>query len=423
VTDFLGIKSGTPAPRAFLEKLPWLWSHLADINPLAAATGVASALLIYYWPRFGWKRVPGIIVATVAASVAIALLGWSHAHGVATVGSRFGLNGVPSGLPPFTLPLVTLDRIRGLLAPAITIALLGAIESMLSAVVSDGLINDRHDSNTELIAQGIANLVCPFFCGLPATGAIARTSANVRAGGTTPVAGMVHSATLLIIVLVFSRYAQFVPMAAIAAVLVMVALRMGEWHEVRRLHQMPVSDAAVLVTTMLLTVIFDLVIAVEVGMVLAAFLFIRRIAETTEVSLVTTDDELETPEQMARGKEIPEGVLVYRIFGPFFFGAAEKMEDALERVGMMPRVLILRLQLVTAMDATALNALESIVERMHAGGGVVILSGTHRQPLQMLAKAGFIEKIGRANIRAHFDDALARARAVLASSSPGAHPK
>jgi SulP family sulfate permease len=174
----------------------------------------------------------------------------------------------------------------------------------------------------------------------------------------------------------------------------------------------------VLVTTMLLTVVFDLVKAVEVGMVLAAFLFIKRIAETTEVSLVTAHDELETPEQVAHGKEIPEGVLVYRIFGPFFFGAAEKMEDALERVGTLPRVLILRLQLVTAMDATALNALESIFERLRASGGVLVLSGTHRQPLQMLAQAGFVEKIGRANIRANFDDALARAREVLAHGTP-----
>ena len=233
----------------------------------------------------------------------------------------------------FTLPAVSLERLRELMAPAMTIALLGSIESLLSAVVADGLINDRHDANTELIAQGVANIVSPLFCGLPATGAIARTSANVRAGGRTPVAGAVHAATLLVIVLAFSRYAQFVPMPAIAAVLVMVAARMGEWHELRRLRLMPRSDALVLVSTMVLTVVFDLVIAVEVGMVLAAILFIRRIAETTEVSAVTSLDELETPEQMARGKDIPKGVLVYRIFGPFFFGAAEKMEDALLRVG------------------------------------------------------------------------------------------
>jgi len=308
---------------------------------------------------------------------------------------------------------VTLGRVRELIAPAVTIAVLGSIESLLSAVVADGLIDDRHDANTELIAQGLANIVCPLFCGLPATGAIARTSANVRTGGRTPVAGIVHALTLLLIVLAFSRYAQFVPMAAIAAVLVMVAVRMGEWHELARLRQMPRSDAAVLLATLSLTVIFDLVVAVEVGMVLAAILFIRRVAETTEVSAVTTDDELESPEQMAHGKDIPEGVLAYRIFGPFFFGAAEKMEDALQRMERLPRVLILRLHLVPAMDATALNALESVVERMQAAGGTVVLSGPHRQPLQMLEKAGFIEKIGRANIQANFDEALGRAREIL----------
>ena len=415
VPDFLGIRAGAPAPREFLSKLHWLFAHAADINPLAAATGAASALLIWLWPRFGWRRIPGIIVATLAASVAIALLGWTHSHGVSTVGTRFGPDAIPSGLPPLALPTVSLERIRALVAPAVTIALLGSIESLLSAVVSDGLINDRHDANTELIAQGIANIVCPLFCGLPATGAIARTAANVRNGGTTPVAGVIHAATLLLIVLAFSHYGQFVPMAAIAAVLVMVALRMGEWHELRRLGQMPRSDALVLAATLTLTVVFDLVVAVEVGMVLAAILFIRRIAETTEVSQVTANDELETPEQVAHGKDIPEGVIVYRIFGPFFFGAAEKMEDALLRVGKLPRVLILRMQLVPAMDVTALNALESICERMQASGGVLILSGPHRQPLQMMAKAGFIEKIGRANIRAHFDDAIARSREVLAS--------
>jgi SulP family sulfate permease len=416
--DFLGIRTKEPAPPEFLEKLPWLWRHLPDANPLAAATAVGSALLIYLWPRFGWKRLPGMVVALVLATVAVTVLGWPHAHGVATLGARFGAQAIPSRLPPFAWPVVTLERLRGLIAPAVTIALLGSIESLLSAVVADGLINDRHDANTELIAQGLANIVCPLFCGLPATGAIARTSANIRTGGRTPVAGIVHALTLLAIVLAFSHYAQFVPMAAIAAVLVMVAARMGEWHELARLRQMPRSDALVLVTTLALTVVFDLVIAVEVGLLLAGVLFIRRMAETTEVSAVTVNDELETPEQLARGKDIPKDVLVYRIFGPFFFGAAEKMEDALQRVGRLPRVLILRVHLVPAMDATALNALESVVERMQAAGGTVILSGLHRQPLLMLAKAGFTGKIGQANLCAHFDDALARAREILHLPAP-----
>ncbi|MFT3867976.1 MAG: SulP family inorganic anion transporter [Nibricoccus sp.] len=423
--EFVGIQTSTTPPREFLEKIPWLLRNIPQINPLTAIVGVCCALFIYIWPRFGWRRLPGSIIALIGATAAVSFLNWESIYHVATVGSKFGPAAIPQHLPPLTLPTFSIARMRDLIAPATTIALLGAIESLLSAVVADSLVNDKHDANTELIAQGLANIVCPFFCGLPATGAIARTSANIRSGGRTPVAGIVHAVTLLLIVLVFPRYAQFVPMAAIAAVLVMVAYRMGEWHELARLKQMPRSDALVLVTTMALTVIFDLVVAVEVGMVLAAMLFIRRMADTTEISLVTTHDELETQEQVAHGKEIPEGVLVYRIFGPFFFGAAEKMENALLRIEKLPRVLILRMQLVPAMDATALNALESIVERIHAAGGVVILSGPHRQPLQLLAKAGFIEKIGRPNIRAHFDDALVRAREVLRKHhgvQPGAAP-
>lgn len=411
--EFVGIDAGSAPPREFFEKIPWLIAHIPAINPLTAIVGITCALFIYYWPRLGWRRVPGSIIALVGATAAVTFLGWQELYHVTTVGSKFGPDAIPNSLPPFHFPAFSLSRVRDLIAPATTIALLGAIESLLSAVVADSLVNDRHDANTELIAQGFANILCPFFCGLPATGAIARTSANIRSGGRTPVAGIVHALSLLAIVLLFSRYARFVPMAAIAAVLMMVAYRMGEWHELARLRQMPRSDAAVLVTTMALTIVFDLVVAVEVGMVLAAMLFIRRMADTTEISMVTTHDELETQEQVAHGKDIPEGVLVYRIFGPFFFGAAEKMENALQRVEKLPRVLILRMQLVPAMDATALNDLESIVERIHAAGGVVILSGPHRQPLQMLARAGFLEKIGRLNIRAHFDDALTRAREVL----------
>lgn len=419
-TEFLGLNTGSPAPREFHEKIPWILTHLSAVNPATLLIAVVSAVFILVWPkyraRFRADRVPGAIIAMIGSALLVAWLGWENSRDVATVGSRFGPEAIPHGLPPFVWPEISFARIRELLGPATTIALLGAIESLLSAVVADGLVNDRHDSNTELVAQGVANIVCPFFCGLPVTGAIARTSANVKAGGRTPVAGIVHALTLLLIVLFFSSFAKFVPMGAIAAVLVVVALRMGEWHELSRLRKMPLSDALVLVTTLSLTVIFDLVIAVEVGMVLASVLFIKRMAETTEITQVTAHDELETPEQIAHGKDIPAGVVVYRIFGPFFFGAAEKMEDALLRAGGLPRVLILRMQLVPAMDATALNALESIVERMQAKGGTVILSGPHRQPLDMMMKAGFIERLGRKNIRAHFDDALVRARQVLAAN-------
>ena len=411
--DFLGIHTGEAPPREFFERLHWLASHIGDINLPTLGLALACLAVIILWPKLGIRRVPGSIVAMLGATVLVSVAGWDQSLGIATIGSKFGDAAIPAGLPPISWPHFEWSMVRDLLGPATAIALLGASESLLSAVVADGLSNERHDSNTELVAQGIANIVCPFFGGLPATGAIARTSANVNNGGRSPVSGMVHAITLLGIILLFAKWAAHVPMAAMSAVLVFVALRMGEWHELRRLRFMPLSDAMVLLTTFALTVIFDLVIAVEVGMVLAAMLFIKRVSETTEVSPVFESDVLESPEQLVTGKSIPEGVLVYRIFGPFLFGAAEKMEDALERVEKLPRVLILRLHLVTAMDATALNALESVVERLQKHGGAVILSGLHRQPLEMLRKSGFFEAIGRKNLVAHFDDALVRARELL----------
>lgn len=411
--DFLGIHTTVPAPREFFERLHWLFAHFRDLNVPTLLLAAGCLIVIILWPRLGLKRVPGSIVAMLGATVLVAACGWQESLGIATIGSKFGSGAIPAGLPAFSWPAFDWKMMRDLIGPATAIALLGAIESLLSAVVADGLSNDRHDSNTELVAQGIANIVCPFFCGLPATGAIARTSANVNNGARSPIAGIVHAATLLGIILLFSRWASYVPMAAMSAVLVFVALRMGEWRELKRLSLMPRSDAVVLLTTFALTVVFDLVVAVEVGMVLAAVLFIKRVSETTEVSQVQASDVLESPEQLMHGKDIPEDVLVYRIFGPFLFGAAEKMEDAIERVSELPKVLILRLHLVTAMDATALNALESVIERLQHHGGTVILSGLHRQPLDMLRKAGFVEIIGRPNLVAHFDDALVRARVVL----------
>ncbi|RPJ35398.1 MAG: STAS domain-containing protein [Verrucomicrobiaceae bacterium] len=411
--DFLGISAAGPAPREFPERMHWLAMHAGQINIPTLLLSLGSLAVIMLWPKLGMRRVPGSIVALLGATVLVAAFGWQEKLGISTIGSQFGRAAIPAGLPAFSWPRFDWTMLRDLIGPATAIAVLGAIESLLSAVVADGLTGERHDSNTELVAQGVANIVCPFFGGLPATGAIARTSANVNNGGRSPVSGMVHALTLLGIILLFAKWAVYVPMAAMAAVLVFVALRMGEWHELKRLGRMPLSDAVVLVTTFALTVIFDLVIAVEVGMVLAAILFIKRVSETTEVSPVFESDVLESREQLVSGKEIPEGVLVYRIFGPFLFGAAEKMEDAIERVAELPQVLILRLHLVPAMDATALNTLESVVERFRKHGRTVILSGLHRQPLDMLRKAGFVEVIGRANLVAHFDDALVRARQVL----------
>lgn len=411
--DFFGLTTEGKRPAHFLPKLEFVWEFLPTFNPWACGLGLACVALIYLWPKYVTRRVPGPVVAVVVATLAVRLFDLP----VTTVGERFAA-GVPQGLPPFTVPQVDWATIRELVLPATAIAMLCAIESLLSAVVADGLINDRHRSNTELVAQGAANVAAPFFLGIPVTGAIARTAANIESGARTPVSSLVHAATLLVVVVALAPLANHIPLPAMAAVLIMVARRMGEWHELVRLPRLPRSDALVLLTTCLLTVIFDLTVAVVVGMVLAALLFMKRISETTEISRVTTSDELESEEHLVRGKDIPEGVLVYRIFGPFFFGAAEKLEDALVGLGALPRVLILRMQLVPAMDATALNALASVVERMEAAGGRVVLSGPHRQPLEMMRRAGFVERVGRRNIRGTFDEALVRARELLAELPP-----
>ena len=409
--DFLGIRADSPPPRDFLHLIQWLWENLPHANMMNLAVAAGCVAVILFWPRLGIRKISGSIVARIAAALVVFVAGQQHGFDVATIGVKFGA--IPQGLPGIHWPGFTWGQIRDLIGPAMAIALLGAIESLLSAVVADGMTGDRHDSNTELIAQGVANIVCPFFFGLPATGAIARTSANVTNGARSPVSGIICSGTLLLVVILFAKGATFVPVAAMSAVLVVVAIHMGEWHAMKRLALMPRSDAAVLVTTFALTVLFDLVIAVEVGMVLAAILFIKRVSQTTEVSRVTEDDVLESPEQIAQGKAVPEGVLVYRIFGPFLFGAAEKLEDAMENMRKMPGVLILQMHLVNAMDASALNTLESVTERMQKQNGTVILSGLHRQPLDMLRRSGFVEVIGRKNLCAHFDHALARAHEIL----------
>lgn len=405
--DFLGLAGAGPAPLEFVEKIRWLSHHAGQTDLRSFGLAILCVAGILLWTKLKLKFVPGSIVVMVAATLLVMVTGWGGE--VATIGSKFGSGAIPSDFHFLQLPQWNFQMIHSLLGPAMAIALLGAIESLLSAVVADGLSDERHDSNTELIAQGMANLVCPLVGGLPATGAIARTSANYTNGGRTPIAGCVHAATLLVVVLVAAKWAAYIPMATMSAVLVVVALRMGEWHELRRVARMPRSDAAVLLATFTLTVVFDLVIAVGAGMALAAILFIKRVAETTEVGRVTSEDMLERHEHIAQGKDIPPDVLVYRIFGPFLFGAAEKMQDAMARIEKWPRVLILRLHLVTAMDATGMNALQSMVERMKKRGGTLIISGIHQQPLQMLRKAGFIEVIGRHNFCATFDDALRRA--------------
>ena len=294
-----------------------------------------------------------------------------------------------------------------------TIALLAAIESLLCAVVADGMVDDRHDANQELIAQGLANIISPLFGGIAATGAIARTATNVKSGARTPVAGIVHALTLLIIILVAAPLAKFVPLAALSAVLVNVAIHMGEWHNFTRLRKWPVCDSAVFLSAFALTVAVDLTVAVEIGMVLAAILFIKRSSETTQIMAVDESTETEGSQHSLIGKEVPKGVMIYRMMGAFFFGAVDKLETILKSEKREPEVLILRMRKVVAMDATGLNALEDLYEKLHRKGKHLVLSAPHTNPLMVMEKAGFIERLGRENVCPHIDAALARSREIL----------
>lgn len=408
IKDFFGLKLD-PVPSDFVEKMGALYQHAPSWNPQATLLSAACFGVIFFWPK-KFSRIPGSIVALVLATVATVVFKLP----VETIGSRFG--GIPQSLPPFHFPEISWLHIHDLIRPATTIALLAAIESLLSAVVADGLIDDRHDSNQELIAQGVANLFSPLLGGIPATGAIARTATNIRSGGRTPVAGLVHAFTLLGIILIAAPLAKFIPLAALSAVLIVVAFNMGEWREFLLIRRLPGSDVLVLLTTFFLTVVFDLTLAVEVGMILAAMLFIRRVADMTQVTLVNEESETEGEQHSVKGKEVPPGVLVFRVFGVLMFGAADKLENLLLHAHQEPQVTILGMHKVLAMDSTALDALERLYEKIHRRGKHLILCGPHTQPLFLMDKAGFVDEIGFENLVGDMDAALARAREILAKS-------
>ena len=411
VKDFFGLKmEGVPAD--FLEKAQAYAEHAGTMHWPTLVLAATSLALIAIWPKKWARRVPGSIVALFAGTVAVSFFGIP----VETIGSRFG--GIPQGLPLPRIPGVSWETIQELIRPAFTIAMLAGIESLLSAVVADGMIDDRHDSNQELVANGIANIGSALFMGIPATGAIARTATNVKTGARTPIAGIIHALTLLAIVLLFAPLARNIPLASLSAVLIFVAWNMGEWHQFKRLATWPKSDAAVFLTAFALTVLVDLTVAVEVGMVLAAVLFIKRISETTQITKVDAESETEGAHDSIIGKEIPEGVLVFRLFGAFTFGAADKLETALKRASQQPEVLILRMRQVLAVDATGLNALEDIYEKLLYKGKHLILSGPHAQPLFTMTRAGFIDRLGEPNVCATLDDALARAKTILEFKKP-----
>ncbi len=411
VKDFLGLKMGA-VPADFLHKWGAFATHFGTADLTTTGIALFSLAVILVWPRIN-RRVPGAFVALIVATVLVRAF---HLP-VETIGSRFG--GISASLPHPVLPHVTLSEVQGLVAPAFTIAILAAVESLLAAVVSDGMIGGRHRSNMELVAQGVANIASPLFGGMPATGAIARTATSIKNGGRTPVAGIVHAVTLLLITLAFGRWAALVPLPTLAAILVVVAYHMSEWRTFRAELRAPKSDVAVLLATFGLTVLVDLTVAIEVGMVLAAFLFMRRMSEVTSVSAVTrefsdteSEDELGETAGSAGGR-IPPGVQIYEINGPFFFGAAERFKDALTVVSEAPKVLILRMRHVSAMDSTGMHALRALVRRSRADGTLVLLSGVHMQPLVALRRSGMLDDIGEDTLCDNLEIALRRARAHL----------
>ncbi len=411
--DALGLRMTDP-PAELVERITAYVAHAGTVNPYAVGLTVFTlVLLLSPWRS---PRVPAPLVALLAGTAAARLLDLP----VETIGSRFGA--IPSTLPVPVLPSVSLGELRELVGPALAIAALGAIESLLSAVVADGMIGGRHRSNMELVAQGVANIVSPLFGGMPATGAIARTATNIKSGGRTPVAGMVHALTLLLITLFFGRWAELIPLSVLAAIVLVVAYRLTEWRVFVHELQAPRSDALVMVTTFLLTLLVDLTVGIGVGMVLAAFLFMKRMAEVTNITIVRREFE-DTGEAPGddRGaiyrRQIPPGVEVYEINGPFFFGAAEKFKQTLSEVSRRPRVLVIRMRNVPAIDSTAMHALKDLVRRTRAEGTQVVLSDVHSQPLIALGRSGLLDEIGEDNLFGDVDQALDTIRQRLQPAS------
>lgn len=413
VKDFLGLQTDT-LPAEFFEKLAALGRAMPTLNWATVAVGVASVAIIAGWPKRWSRLMPGSIVAVMLGTAVV----YYFRLPVETIATRFGPGAFPSGLPEFRLLAIDWEKLGELIRPAMALALLGGIESLLSAVVSDGMIDDRHDSNQELMGQGIANMVVPFFGGIPVTGVIARTATNVRSGATSPVAGMAHAVALLLIVLLAAPLAKFIPLTVLGAVLLVVAFRMGEWSEFLMLHRHARGDAAVFLVTFGLTVMFDLTIAVEVGMVLAAGLFIKRVTESTRVTAL---DEAGAPGQGHEPvHDLPSGVLVYRVFGALLFGAADKLDSVIRRASSDARVVILHVASVTALDATALNALEMLHAKLRHHRKHLVISGAHTQPYMLMQRSGFLERVGETNVTADLDSAVARARELIARPEAGA---
>lgn len=415
--DLFGLEMAS-MPSEFLERWAAYLEAAPSADPPTLAIGLGALAALAILQRFV-PRVPGAIVAVVGATIAVVILDLDGARGVETIGSRFG--GIPRAFPMPTLPALdwaTFERARLLVPEATTIALLAAIESLLCAVVADGMIGGRHKPNVELLAQGVANLGSVFCGGIAATGAIARTAANVKAGGRTPLAGVVHALTVLAAMMLLAPYANRVPLAALAAVLVMVAWNMAEIDHFRGLLHAPKSDVLVLVTTFGLTVLADLTVAVGVGMVLASLLFMRRMSEVTNVGAITREledldeDEGDDPGAIAL-RDVPPATEVYEVNGPFFFGVADRLKDALRRVEKPPRVFVVRLRRVPAIDATGMHALEELYDKCRREGTTLLLAGVHAQPLNAMLRYGLFDRIGEENVFENVDAALERARELV----------
>ena len=413
VKDLLGMQMDA-VPSDFIEKWIAYFQNLTHIDPWSAGVGLVSVAIIASAPKFS-KRIPGSLIAIIVMTVVVLLLKqYAGVTSIETIGDRFSIS---SQLPDAVVPELSWETIKGLVAPALTIAILGAIESLLSATVADGVIGDHHNSNTELIGQGVANIVSPIFGGIPATGAIARTMTNINNGGRTPIAGIVHAVVLLLIFLFLMPLAQYIPMACLAGVLVVVSYGMSGWRSFTALMRNPKSDITVLLLTFFLTIIFDLTVAIEVGIVCACLLFMKRMSETTDVKAVYDEIDLNEDADMERGNlehlSIPKGVEVYEINGPYFFGAGNKFEDLMGGFGDRPNVRIIRMRKVPFIDSTGLHNLENMCLMSQKEGITVVLSGVNEKVEAVLRRNNFHKLLGQENICNHIDLALARANEIV----------
>lgn len=412
--DFFGL-GVEHLPAEFLEKWSAILEHFSSLNLYSFLLATATVAIIAFWPRVS-RRIPGSLIALIACSAAVELFQWP----VETIGTRFG--DLPHSIPLPHFPSLSFELVKKMIQPAFTLALLGSIESLLSAVVADGMMGGRHRSNMELIAQGAANAASGLFGGIPATGAVARTVTNIKNGGRTPVAGIIHSITLLLILVFFGHWARLIPLACLAGILVIVAYHMSEWRSFLSLLKGPKSDVLVLIATFFLTVLIDLTVAIEIGMVLSAFIFMHRMSQVTQFKIIESevDEEKIDLREGAPKIKIPEGVEVYEINGPFFFGVSHEFQEAMRVISRKPKVQILRLRHVPVMDASGLHALKQFYERSKREGTQLILSGIHSRPFQVLKDSGLHDSIGPQNVVPDIQQAVLRASELLKNVRPPA---